>query len=31
MPTEAYAYVGRDKRPPQETAPEKTEDSPKNE
>ena len=31
MPTEAYAYVGRDKRPPQETAPEKTEDSPKSE
>ena len=31
MPTEAYAYVGRDKRPPQETVPEKTEDSPKNE
>ena len=31
MPTEAYAYVSRDKRPPQETAPEKTEDSPKNE
>ena len=31
MPTEAYAYVGRDKRPPQETAPEKPEDSPINE
>ena len=31
MPTEAYAYVGRDKCPPQETAPEKTEDSPKSE
>ena len=31
MPTEAYAYVGRDKRPPQETVPEKTEDSPKSE
>ena len=31
MPTEAYAYVGRDRQSPQETSPEQAEDPPKNE